>query len=223
MSDVPENPNTSVPDGPEPVVPQPAGPSKSGKSREEVYLELAKLSQQSFESRRTYEFKAAFGLWTGIGAITYFAIEHPGVISGGGLGVLLGAYLVMAFVWIFGWQPFIHYAHRRDKKWKHYYMHRAENRAEIYPAKKANRSERDPWLGQRKEDRRGWCAQFCKRSKTLCTEPSAWTQCAITVLLLTTSFLIIHGSSSLPPVTEKKDRICVSGDNVPKVLDRLPK
>jgi hypothetical protein len=37
-------------------------PSKSGRSRDEIYLELAKLSQQSFQNRQSYEWKIAFGL-----------------------------------------------------------------------------------------------------------------------------------------------------------------
>ena len=48
-------------------------PPNSVKSKGEIYVELAKLSQQSIDSRRTYEWKLAFGLWTGIGVFTYFA------------------------------------------------------------------------------------------------------------------------------------------------------
>ena len=99
---------------------------------------MAKLCQQSFENRRSYEWKLAFGLWTGLGLFTYFATEHAALISGLCLFLLAAAYFVLAAVWSLLWQPALHGANRKDKAWKHYYLHRAENRPE-------DRSAPDPW------------------------------------------------------------------------------
>ncbi len=185
-------------------------------SHEEICLELAKVAQQAFESRRNLEWKATYGLWVGIGAITYFAVEHAGTVSAAGWWCLFVAYIVTGLVWILGWQPYIHWAHKRDKEWKHYYSDRAENRAE-------EDSKPDPRPKQKADDTLGWCKRFRLRFRSMKDQPSAWTQCVITPVVLVASLVIVSGSSSLPPVTEKQDRICVSGDNVTKIVDRLTK
>lgn len=91
-----------------------------------TYIELAKLSQESFLNRRSYEWKVAFGLWVAIGFITYFALDKAELLQDGtviALGVLYG---VLALIWFFWWQVPIRRAFEQDKSFKHYYMHRAE-------------------------------------------------------------------------------------------------
>lgn len=112
MSSRTEDPNGPAVIGTGPLAPE----SDAGKCKEEVYLEMAKLSQQSFQNRQSYEWKIAFGLWTGIGLFTYFATEHAGAISGPGLFCLAAAYFVLGGVWCFLWQPALHGANRQDKE-----------------------------------------------------------------------------------------------------------
>lgn len=100
----------------------------------ETYLELAKMSQESIFNRRSTEWKVAFGLWTAIGLITYFAVEQSHGIS---MGILVGfgfLYLLILVVWFFGWQVPLHRAFKHDKAFKHYYMHKAEGRCADWPA-----------------------------------------------------------------------------------------
>ena len=48
------------------------------KSKEEIYLELAKLAEQSFENRRATEWKVGFGFWAAIGIFTWFMVVFVG-------------------------------------------------------------------------------------------------------------------------------------------------
>jgi hypothetical protein len=212
MSSIPENPIASLTNGAELPLLEPTQQSKAGKSKEEIYLELAKLCHESFENRQSYEWKIAFGLWTGIGLFTYFATVHVNGISGLALVGCAVAYFLLASVWLFAWQPTIHGGHASDKAWKHYYMHRAENRPKHCSAP-------DPW---RDESKISWCQQQHERWYEL-RQLSALSQVIITAALLFLSFIIIQGSSSQAPVVQKKDTISVSGDNVTKVIDKLAK
>jgi len=188
----------------------PLAPQTRRESNEQSCLEMAKLCQQSFEHRRSYEWKIAFGLWTGIGVFTYFATQHAGGISGGAFWLLGIAYVLLGLVWVLLWQPALHSAHRTDKRWKHYYMHRAENRPE-------GRSKPDPW---RDESKIPWWQQQRERLAEL-RQPWPWVQGVPTLLFLVLSFLIIHGSSNEVPVPVGEDVISISGDNATKVVDKL--
>jgi hypothetical protein len=215
MSSVTHDPSVPANNATVPPPTEPAPQHGVGKSKEEIYLELAKLCQQSFQNRQSYEWKIAFGLWTAIGTITFFATKHAGAISGWRCWVLGLAYFLVGAVWTAIWQPFLHSANRRDKKWKHYYMHRAENRAE-------KKVEADPepdepnilWWWQQTEQREHW--------PELRTAP-AWVQIAVTWVILVVSFLIILPTSNGAPVPGGTDVISVSGDNATKVVDKLTK
>src|SRR5689334_17076339 len=47
-----------------------------GTTEADTWIELAKLSQESFFNRRSYEWKVAFGLWAAIGLVTYFGATN---------------------------------------------------------------------------------------------------------------------------------------------------
>lgn len=117
--------------------------------RAKTYIELAKLSQDGFLNRRSYEWKVAFGLWITIGFITYYACKNTDllqvwtVIS---IGVL---YLAVAVIWFFLWQVPLRRAFEQDKEFKHYYMHRAEGWSAKWPEnityEKVLKSVKNPW------------------------------------------------------------------------------
>ena len=109
MNGVDENLKVPPPEGDEPGNPGGLNPAnvlepKGGKSKEEIFLELAKLSQQSFENRRSYEWKVAFGLWTAIGLATYFMVEHSQVITPATFAWLIISYIIVLITWVFFWQ-----------------------------------------------------------------------------------------------------------------------
>jgi len=206
MSSGTEDPNRPAVIRTGPLAPE----SHSGKCKEELYLEMAKLSQQSFQNRQSYEWKIAFGLWTGIGLFTYFATEHAGAISGPGLLCLAAAYFVLGGVWCLLWQPALHGANRQDKRWKHYYLHRAENRAQ-------DRSARDPW----RDESAIRCSRRVTEHFAELGHPWAWVQGTATLVFLAVSFVIIQANSNRVPARVGKDVISISGDNATKVVDKL--
>ncbi|NLF73181.1 MAG: hypothetical protein GX575_29445 [Candidatus Anammoximicrobium sp.] len=182
--------------------------SSEGRSKEEIYLELAKIAQQSIESRRAYEWKIAFGLWSGIGLFTYFMVESHFSLAEwqlSGLGVL---YAIIWCVWTFTWQPFLHLAFEKDKRWKHYYMHKAEIRDET-------KSQKDPWEPTAEPSCRAMMRQMKK--------PWMWVQSLPTAVFLIASFAIIHGTAAPKAPDMKADVLSVSGANLDKVLDKLTK
>lgn len=113
----------------------------------EIYVELARMMHESFLNRRNYEWKVAFGLWTAIGAWTYFAIAETDKLEfkGSFYWVLSFVYLVLLVAWFFCWQVPLRKAFEKDKLYKHYYMDRAESlvashrkmraRSPFYPVK----------------------------------------------------------------------------------------
>jgi hypothetical protein len=96
-------------------------------------LELAKMSQESFFNRRSYEWKVAFGLWIAIGAITYIGIEKAASLGPTTPSRLGWLYVAIAVSWIFFWQWPTRLAFMDDKDFKHYYMHMAEGREARWP------------------------------------------------------------------------------------------
>ena len=190
----------------------PAIVAKSGKSKEEIYLELAKLAQQSFENRRSYEWKVAFGLWTGIAAFTYFSVEHLGPLSASAQLGLLIAYIIIGILWCAVWQPSLRAAFDRDKDWKHYYLHRAENRPE-------DKCDPDPWLTKKSGRRHETLREICDAWK----QPWTWSQAGVTIVFLALSWSLVCCANPAPPKQDGNDRISVSGGNATKVLDKLIK
>lgn len=176
----------------------------------EIYLDLAKLAQQSFENRRIYEWKVAFGLWTGLGAFTYFAIQYAAPLPTWAILCLAVTYVGTAAIWGVIWQPSLRTAHDCDKAWKHYYMHRAEDRP-------SNRRARDPWRDETKRPP----YETRDEIRVAWKQPWTWAQTGVTVVFLFMSFILIVCKSSPPPTPQTQDRITVSGDDVTKVIDKL--
>jgi hypothetical protein len=90
------------------------------------FTELAKISQDSFLNRRTYEWKVNFSLWSAIGLFTYFALSNASVAKNLPLFALAVAYSVLFLIYALLWQIPMRQGFEMDKAWKHYYMHKAE-------------------------------------------------------------------------------------------------
>jgi hypothetical protein len=89
------------------------------------YLELAKLSQESIKNRQSFEWRINFSLWAALGLIVFALIRHripPCSLCNylTGAGLLLVA---VGYVWSIG---LIAWAHSIDKRWKQYYLGRAD-------------------------------------------------------------------------------------------------
>jgi hypothetical protein len=174
---------------------------KGGKSKEEIYLELAKLAQQSFEHRRTYEWKAAFGLWAAIGLVTYFAVEHPAVLTSWTVGVIGAIYILLSVCWFFVWQVPTRRAFEQDKAWKHFYMHKAEG---LTPERPTEVTWREMLTGIRHL-------------------PWTYGQAVVTVLFLAGSFFVLLAARSPGLTDESKVELKASGKSVEvtsKVLNK---
>lgn len=76
-----------------------------------------------------------FGLWSAIGLETYFLVNNPASISGLSKWAIGITYVGLILLYIF-WQLSLRYAYGQDKKWQHYYMHRAEGILEENPIRK---------------------------------------------------------------------------------------
>jgi|GEM_PF-5317615 len=102
-------------------------------SEEEKWLGLAKLAQDSFFNRREVEWKSAFGLWTAIGGITYFAVSNAAALTHVHMSWFAVGYGLLWFVLLFCWQLPLRRGFEDDKRWKHHYMHKAEGIASTSP------------------------------------------------------------------------------------------
>jgi hypothetical protein len=122
---------------------------QENRERERIFVDLAKVSQESFLSRRSFEWKVAFGLWTGIGIWTHFVLSNAGIstIPTQYSFQFLGAiYLGIALVWLFFWQIPNRKAFEQDNLFKHYYMKHAEGRKPSYPLEVGYwQMLRNPW------------------------------------------------------------------------------
>lgn len=94
-------------------------------SRPEIFVELAKLSQESFFNRREIEWRSAFGLWTAIGAWTYVSVTNAEMLVKFPMWVLAFLLLLLLIALFIGWQLPLRRAFEDDKNWKHYFMRRA--------------------------------------------------------------------------------------------------
>lgn len=116
--------------------------SESPKVSSETYVELAKLAHESFNQRRSYEWKVHLGLWSSVGLVVYVAIKEK---------------IELPIFWIISASVivFIAYAihlimvslgHWTDKKYKHYYTQKAEgNTKAIFNTKEGKRPEEITW------------------------------------------------------------------------------
>jgi hypothetical protein len=103
------------------------------------WIELARIEQGSFESRRALEWKLAFGFWTGISVFTaavftYAKFPLPTYIQ----CVLALLYFVLWIVSINFWQIPIHESHAKGRERFHEYMRRAQR---IVPKDKTELNE----------------------------------------------------------------------------------
>lgn len=103
------------------------------KDKANTYIELAKISQESFLNRRAMEWKVGFGLWTAIGLITYFAATNATLFAENTVNWIAWLYFAIAFIWQAFYHVPIRLAFEDDKSFKHYYMHRAEGRSPEWP------------------------------------------------------------------------------------------
>lgn len=91
---------------------------------QETYVQLARLAHESFEQRRSYEWKMHFGLWAAIAAVVFAAIKEKisffSCLSEAKLiGLILWAMYLLHFV-------MVSRGHWKDKQKKHFYMGKAE-------------------------------------------------------------------------------------------------
>jgi hypothetical protein len=93
-------------------------------SKQDRYVSLAQIATDSIKNRREYEWKVAFGLWTGIGVWTYFAVTQARILAFNDhdLRLIFWLYCCLGLVWHFCWQQPSTRAFEQDKLWKHDYM-----------------------------------------------------------------------------------------------------
>lgn len=174
----------------------------------QTYVELAKLSQRSIESRRQSEWKVAFGLWSGVAAGTYFFVKEGVPFNFFWIFAAI-AYGLFISAWVVFWQTPLRRAFEQDKCYKHHFTKLATGKVDEEPV--AVRL-RDMW-GTKSIDNG--------------IPPLFWTlgQVAVTGLFLVGSVIIIansHSKKSESPVTIENDTVSVKvseeGVNV-KLLD----
>jgi hypothetical protein len=97
----------------------------------QTYVELARLAHESFEQRRSYEWKMHFGFWGAIATIIFTAAKEKIVVFNSTLeATLLGIILFIAYFWHY-WM--VYSGHEIDKALKHYYAAKAEGLDEKRP------------------------------------------------------------------------------------------
>ena len=186
------------------------------KSDKEIALELARLAQDSFQNRRSFEWKVAFALWSGIALFTAFLAREPGLVSGWRLALLFIFYLGVLATWFFLWQIPLRRAFDTDKQWKHYYMHKAEGRADnadprtnplTYGDQLKASIPLERWRGDRKFD---WWAGG---------------QSVMTAILLAISLVIVsacNGAADRPEASSESSMSDqLSGENLEAVIKKL--
>ena len=182
----------------------------SGGAKAEVFLELAKLSEQSIEKRKDIEWKVGFGFWTAIIVTTVFLTQNAESLSNYSLlGLGLG-YLAALVVWSWLWQAPLHNAIMEDQKWKHYYAGRAEG---LFSPPRP-RQDNGNWSFQK---------SFLEPLSNSKAHPWFWGQVSMTAVFLSFSFIVIcsaQKTSKVPPKASQ-DQLSVSGENVQFVLDKM--
>lgn len=168
-----------------------------------IYLELAKMSQESFLNRRSYEWKVAFGLWTAIGLITYFMVDKADSFNGTVLVWLGVLYAIVWVCWLLAWQFPLRLAFEQDKHYKHYYMNRAEGWNYDMPEREAADWRNLIWRFEHKDWKWSW-RRF------------AWTfgQTVFTFAFLLGSWVAISTAIEKPTAGDAKIEVKASGGNV---------
>ena len=100
--------------------------AEENKTSSSVYVDLAKMAQASIFNRRAHEWKVAFGLWTGIGVLTYFILSNSEKFPRSPATFLGIVYVIFSLLWLFLWLAPHRRAFHLDQEWEHYYMHMAE-------------------------------------------------------------------------------------------------
>lgn len=95
------------------------------------FVELAKIAQDSFESRRGYEWKINFSTWGALGALAYWSSkENVPLFSSPSQAYLIGGFILLLYLLSY---CLIATAHCTDKSWKHYYLDQVEGVATSRP------------------------------------------------------------------------------------------
>ncbi|MDD5319975.1 MAG: hypothetical protein PHD43_05050 [Methylococcales bacterium] len=92
--------------------------------KSEQYIALAELTQKSFNDRRIYEWKVNFSLWASVGLVVYAAASKHLVLFHSPEEAYTVAFFLLGFYCLF--LIMVSRGHNTDKKWKHYYMLKAE-------------------------------------------------------------------------------------------------
>lgn len=95
----------------------------------EVYVQLARLAHDSFEQRRSYEWKMHFGLWAAIVSVVWAVIKKditalPCSINADYIGWGVFVMYILHFILVCR-------GHWEDKKRKHFYMALAEGKSDV--------------------------------------------------------------------------------------------
>jgi len=102
------------------------------------FLELSRLTHDSFSNRQRYEWRVSFSLWTAIGLVVYASVTQRINIFESACSERL-AFLVLMATYI-GFISLVTRGHHIDKAFKHYYMNRAEGKEATSPL-----SQPTPW------------------------------------------------------------------------------
>ena len=70
------------------------------KPTKETYVQLARLAHDSFEQRRSYEWKVHFGLWAAIAAVVYSAIKEKIILFSNPLEAYAGGLILWAIYFL---------------------------------------------------------------------------------------------------------------------------
>ena len=91
-----------------------------------LFLDLARLSQDAFNERRRHEWRVNLSLWAALGLAVYAVLkEGIRVFDKPWEGWLFGAVVIGVHVI---YMIMVNRGHMIDKKWKHYYLAKAEGR-----------------------------------------------------------------------------------------------
>jgi len=90
------------------------------------WVRLAELSQAAVDSRRGYEWRVNFSLWAALALTAYYGRTDLDLrISSMCWKVTLGLFIIALYALF---QQKVHVAHETDKRFKHYYLDRAEGK-----------------------------------------------------------------------------------------------
>lgn len=95
----------------------------------ENFVQLARLAHDSFNQRRSYEWKIHFGLWAAIAAVVFAAKkEHIVIFTNPAIAWTIGVAIWLLYALHFA---MVSCGHWQDKKRKHYFMAKAEGKQNV--------------------------------------------------------------------------------------------